>query len=92
MWKALALLVTLSACTDHGAGALAKIKDEVCACKTSACAEQAMARVPKETIESNRRTQGLARGMLDCVARLQAAERPSTDPDSAGSSVGSGSN
>jgi len=85
MLKRLALLGLLAACNDHGAGKLSRIKDEVCACKTAACAEQAMAKVPSETIESNHRTQGLARGMLDCVARLEAAERPSTDPDAEGS-------
>lgn len=89
MWKAVALALCLAGCNDHGASKLAKIKDEVCACTTSKCAEQAMAKVPSETIDSNHRTQTIARGMLDCVARLEAADRPSTDPDAEGSAAGS---
>lgn len=78
----LAILVTIGCgCNDHGAGALAAIKDEVCACKTASCAEAAMQKVPKTTVESNHRTQTIARTMLDCAAKLHEDERPSTDPD-----------
>jgi hypothetical protein len=77
----LAILLTLGACTDHGAARLTKIKDQVCACTTASCAEQAMAQVTQEKIDANHRTQAIARGMLDCLAKLQAAERPVTDPD-----------
>jgi hypothetical protein len=78
---ALVALVALVACTDHGAASLTKIKDKVCACTTASCAEQELARVPKDAIESNHRTQTIARDMLACLAKLQAAERPRTDPD-----------
>jgi hypothetical protein len=81
----LAIIVTLVACNDHGAASLAKIRAQVCACKTASCAEQAMKLVPQETIESTHRTQGIARDMLDCLAKLQADERPITDPDAEGS-------
>jgi len=77
----LAILVMLAACDDHGVARLTSIKSEVCACKTASCAEQAMNGVPKETIKSTHRTQAIARDMLDCLAKLQAAERPTTDPD-----------
>jgi hypothetical protein len=77
----LAILVTLVACTDHGAASLMKIKDQVCACKTASCAEQAIKLVPQATIQSTHRTQTIARDMLDCLAKRQAAERPITDPD-----------
>ncbi len=81
----LAILVTLGVgCTDHGAGDLTAIKDQVCACTTVSCAEQAMAQVPKRTIASNHRTQTIARQMMDCAAKLQAGDRPSTDPDDEG--------
>jgi hypothetical protein len=80
----LAILVTLAACNDHGAASLAKIKAQVCSCKTATCAEQAMKLVPQDTIESTHRTQGIARDMLDCLAKLQADERPITDPDAEG--------
>ena len=87
MRSLLAILVTcvgLVGCNDHGAAALTAIKDKVCACKTASCAEQEMQRVPQSTIASNHRTQLLAREMLDCFAKLQAGERPSTDPDEDG--------
>ena len=57
------------------------IKAEVCACKTASCAEQAMKQVPKDTIKSTHRMQTIARDMIDCLAKLHAAERPATDPD-----------
>jgi hypothetical protein len=83
----LAILVALAACNDHGVQSLTKIKAKVCACKTASCAEQAMKLVPQEAIESTHRTQGLARDMLDCLAKLQADEQPTTDPDAEGSAA-----
>ena len=86
----LATLVTcggLIGCNDHGAAALTSIKTKVCACKTASCAEQEMQQVPQRAIASNHRTQGIARDMLDCFAKLQAGERPSTDPDEEGSAT-----
>jgi hypothetical protein len=77
----LAILVTLVACKAHDVEEMTAIKTEVCACKTASCADQAMARVPKESIGSNPRTQALAREMIECKVRLDAAERPVTDPD-----------
>ena len=76
----LAILVTLVACKDRDLETLADIKSDVCACKTASCAEQAMKRVPKDT-KSTRTSRTLAREMMDCLAKLEAAERPSTDPD-----------
>jgi hypothetical protein len=75
----LAILVTLVACNDHGAKSLATIRDKVCACKTASCAEQEMKLVPQDTIQSTHRTQGIARDMLDCLAKLQADERPAAE-------------
>jgi hypothetical protein len=40
-----------------------------------------MKRVPQGTIKSTHRTQVIARDMLDCLAKLQAAEPPTADPD-----------
>ena len=47
-----------------------------------ACGEHDTERMT--AIKSTTRIQGLAREMIDCVARLQQAERPSTDPDDEG--------
>jgi hypothetical protein len=88
----LAILVTLVGsvvgslvgCTDHSVERLAGIKRDVCACKDAHCADQAMSDVPKASIRSTPRTQAIAREMLDCRARFEAADRPSTDPDAEG--------
>lgn len=82
----LAILVTLTACHDHELERLTAIKAEVCACKTASCAELAMKRLPEGTSEATYRTkahrmQTIARDMIECLAKLQAAERPTTDPD-----------
>jgi len=77
----LAVLIALVSCNDHGAERLSKIRQKVCACKTASCAEQELKLVPQDTIQSTHRTQAIARDMLDCLAKLQASERPITDPD-----------
>jgi hypothetical protein len=69
------------ACSDHGASDLARVRDAVCACKTTSCADDALKAVPQRDVPSNRRTQKLAREMLECVARLHEQGRPTEDPD-----------
>lgn len=86
----LAILVTLVACKDHNLERLIDVKREVCACKDTRCADQAMSRVPKASIKSTPRTQAIARDIMECRAQLEAAERPTTDPDAEGSAEGSG--
>jgi len=81
MLARIAILVTLVACNDQDAERLTAIKVKVCACKTASCAEQELKHVPETPIKSTHRTQEIARDLLDCIARLQDAERPSTDPD-----------
>ncbi|MCX5744633.1 MAG: hypothetical protein NT062_19255 [Proteobacteria bacterium] len=75
-----ALLVAGAACHDEKTDRLRAIRAEVCACKTSACADAALKAVPKEQAPSNRRTQAVAREMLDCLAKLHDADRPADDP------------
>jgi hypothetical protein len=90
----LTILVTLAACKDHRIELLGSVKDDVCACKEASCADQAMARLEKLAIESTPRSQAIAREIMECRARLEAGERPSTDPDaehSAEPAVGAGS-
>jgi hypothetical protein len=79
--RRLALLVVLAACRNPEVDHLTAIRDKVCACKTPACAEQELKAVPDRPIKSTRLTQTIARDMLDCMARLQNAERPDSDPD-----------
>jgi hypothetical protein len=69
------------ACADHDANKLAKVRDEVCHCKTASCAETAMKLIPKDTKQPSRKAQHIAREMLDCLAEIYASDRPSTDPD-----------
>jgi len=76
-----AMLFALVACTDRETHQLEDVKARVCACKSSACAEAAMADVPKEHVTSNHRTQQTAQQMLDCLAKLYDKEKPSTNPD-----------
>jgi len=73
--------VLAGACGDEKLAKLEAIRDEVCACKTAACGEAAMQKVPQQDIESNRKSQRLARDMLDCLAKLYAEGAPATDPD-----------
>jgi hypothetical protein len=78
---AVALVVFLGACGDKQLKELTAIKDEVCACKTPACGEAAMKKVPQREIESSHRMQSVANQMLDCMAKLYERQRPATDPD-----------
>ena len=80
-WSFVISVALLGACGDREATKLAKIRDEVCACKTSRCAEAALDTVPKKDIKSTPKSQQIAREMLQCLADLYEAERPLTDPD-----------
>jgi hypothetical protein len=77
----LVISVALAACGDRDAARLEKVKDAVCACKTSSCAELAMKDIPKPDIKATHRSQTIAREMMECLSKLYDAERPSTDPD-----------
>jgi hypothetical protein len=87
----LAILVTLVGCKNHDVEQLDAVKAEVCACKTTSCADDAMNRIAKASIPSTLRTQATAREILECRAKLEAAERPTTDPDAEGSAAAAGS-
>jgi hypothetical protein len=79
--RALVIIVILAACGDKDVAQLEGIRDQVCACETIECGEAALTKVPAKEIKSNRRTQRIARLMMDCMARLYEQGRPSTDPD-----------
>ena len=80
---AAALALASAACGDPRLAELRSISDEVCACKTAACGEAAMKRVPPPEGRGrpDHREQKIARVMMDCLAKLYRGERPSTDPD-----------
>ena len=75
--------LAICACADNEAKQLEKIRDEICACKTSKCAEAALDRVPKPkgNTPATPRAQHLARQMIDCISELYDKERPTQDPD-----------
>jgi hypothetical protein len=75
------LALAAAGCQDREAARLTKIKDEVCACKTTSCAETALKQVPQGKIEASHRAREIARDMLDCLAKVYEADRPTTDPD-----------
>lgn len=66
----------LAACADRDVAKLAAVKQQVCACKDVACAEAAMKSVPRGDVKPTYREQGIARDMLDCLAKLYDAEKP----------------
>ena len=70
-----------SACSDGEAGKLAKVRDEVCACKTAKCADAALAHVPTGKVKASPRARRVAREMLDCFAAVHDQDRPTQDPD-----------
>jgi hypothetical protein len=74
-----------AACADHDVEVMNDLKTKICACTTASCAEQAMKGVPQGPVKSTPKMQEIARSMMDCFARLKDDERPSTDPDAAGS-------
>ena len=81
MRRAFAISVALWGCGDPEAAQLFRVKEAVCACKTTACAQAALNEVPKPEIKSSHKSQRIVRDMLDCLARIYDEERPSTDPD-----------
>jgi hypothetical protein len=75
------IAIALSACGDKQLEALEDVRDEVCACKTPECGEAALKKVPQGTIKTSQKMRRVAAEMMDCVAKLNEAQRPSTDPD-----------
>lgn len=80
-WFFVISVALLGACGDREANKLAQIRDQVCACKTVKCGEAALATVPTKDIQSTQKSQRIAREMLNCLAELYKADRPTTDPD-----------
>lgn len=73
--------LAVGACGDRELKKLGRVRDSVCACKTAACAESAMADLPKGKVESTPKSQRVAREMMNCLAELYAEGRPTADPD-----------
>ena len=70
-----------TACRDARLVELESIRAQVCACKTAACGEEAMKRVPQGEVRADHYAQRIAKKMMDCLARLYLADRPQADAD-----------
>ena len=82
MSRFLVIWIALSiGCRDPGVSRLDEIRATVCKCKNALCAEEAMKVVPSLKVKPSPRSQRIARDMLDCLAKLHAADRPTTGPD-----------
>jgi hypothetical protein len=69
-------LLGAAGCEDKELTQLERVKQQVCACKDVACAEAAMKGVPAGDVHPNHRQQGVARDMLDCLAKLYDDAKP----------------
>jgi hypothetical protein len=87
---AAALALAGAACRDARLEQLQAIRDEVCACKSAACGEEAMKRVPQGGGRSGHRAQKVARAMTECLHKLYLSDLPSTDPDAEAPEPGAG--
>ncbi|HEY5934158.1 MAG TPA: hypothetical protein VIU61_05985 [Kofleriaceae bacterium] len=79
--RCLVIAIALAGCRDPELVKLEETRAEVCACKTVACGDAAMKKVPQESAHSNHRTQQLARDMLDCLHKLYLQNQPGTEPE-----------
>ena len=70
------LFILLAACENKELTQLERVKQDVCACKDVACAEAAMKRMPAGDVHPDHREQGVARDMLDCLAKLYDEAKP----------------
>lgn len=77
----IAIVLAVTGCRDDKLAPLRDIKAEICACKTAACAEDALARVPPPAGSADHRSQKLAREIQDCLVKAYDRDRPTVDPD-----------
>jgi len=70
-----------NACRDAQLVELESIRAEVCACKTAACGEEAMKRVPQGEVRADHHAQRIAKKMMECLSRLYLEDRPQADAD-----------
>lgn len=90
----LAATALLLACGDKEVDQLLRVRDRVCTCHDTACADAALADVPTKDVHATPRAQGIANEIFRCVAKVRD-EKPdagsgSAAPDDNGSGSGSG--
>jgi hypothetical protein len=101
--RALVICVALAGagCRSHEIVELSRIEDEVCACKTSECAQAVLDGMPKASDKPSPRAQEHARRILECVSRIRDVEKAAkaapddepvaSPPDPSGSAAAAGS-
>lgn len=77
----IAIVLAVTACADDKLAPLRASKSEICACKTAACAEEALKRVPAPAGSADHRAQKLAKEIQDCLVKAYDRDRPTVDPD-----------
>jgi hypothetical protein len=63
----------IAACRDDGVAVLQSTRDRVCACQDAACVNAAMDALEDRPTRYQRRAEGLAREITDCIARVYQA-------------------
>ncbi len=74
------IAIALAGCTDKQVEQVKTIRDEVCACKTASCGEEAMKKLPASA-PGGHRAQKLASEMMACLSKLYLKDRPDENPD-----------
>lgn len=83
MLRLAVIAIALCGCRDERLRSVKAVRDEVCACKTIECGEQAIKKLPQTDVKPDHRQQQLAREMTNCLAKLYLNDRPQEDPDEA---------
>lgn len=83
MLRLAVIVIALSGCRDERLRSVKAVRDEVCACKTVDCGEQAIKKLPQKDVKPDHRQQQLALEMTNCLSKLYLADRPPEDPDEA---------
>jgi hypothetical protein len=81
MLRAVVIAIALCACRDRQLEAVKAVREEVCACQTVKCGEDAMKKLPPVTGSPGHRAQALAAEITTCLSKLYLKERPDEDPD-----------
>lgn len=81
MLRAVVIAIALCGCKDHQLDAVKAVRDEVCACRTVKCGEDAIKKLPPVQGSPGHRAQALAAEMTTCLSKLYLQERPDESPD-----------
>lgn len=90
--RALATVIALAGgCRDVDVDRMDGLARKACACKTAACADAVVHEVGAAPVAATRKTEALAKELLDCVARRHEEELPPDDASAAATAAAPGS-